>query len=226
MVGESGCGKSTLALAAMGLLRWKRGTAAGRLLFRGRDLLGMREPELRSLRGREIALVLQSPVTALNPALRIERQLWEAWRIHSTDGKDAGRARFRELFARVELPVDDAFLRRYPNEISIGQAQRVLIAMAILHKPAVLIADEPTSALDAVVAAEVLTLFRELAEEQNMALLLISHDLLSVARTCENVAIMRDGEIVERGEVRRVLESPEHAYTRRLVGALPGRLEW
>jgi ABC-type glutathione transport system ATPase component len=159
LVGQSGCGKSTLALCILKLLHLKRGTADGSILFNGRDLMGLRESEMRALRGKEIGLVLQSPMSSLNPALRIGTQLEEAWSIHQRSTRRETERALLECLENVSLPAEATFLRRYPAELSVGQAQRVLIAMAVLHKPALLIADEPTSALDVITQAEILQLF-------------------------------------------------------------------
>jgi peptide/nickel transport system ATP-binding protein len=219
LAGESGSGKSTLALAIPGLLDWKRARVEGRILFDGQDLRSLSSRRMRDIRGRDIALVLQSPLASLNPALRIGAQLAEAWRAHRSDGDWKHRA--FELFERVRLPADEAFLRRYPRQLSVGQAQRVLIAMAVLHGPRLLIADEPTSALDAITHAETLELFRALADELNMALLFISHDLLSVGSLCHRVAVLAGGTIVESAPAAELFRAPRHPYTRALLAAIP-----
>lgn len=221
LIGASGSGKSTVALAILGLLGYKGAHASGSVRFRERELLGLSEKELRRIRGCEIGLVLQSAQAALNPALRIESQLAEAWKAHGGRPWKQARSDARELLASIGLPADDAFLRRYPGQISVGQAQRVLIAMAVLHSPALVIADEPTSALDAVTQREVLSLFRDLNRERGTAVLFISHDLASVASFCHRVAILAGGKVVESGDTARIFEAPGHEYTRKLVGA-PG----
>ncbi len=226
LAGESGSGKSTIALAIMRLLELKGGEARGQILFRGRDLLGCPERAMRDIRGREIALVLQNPVSSLNPALRLGTQLAEAWEAHQHSPRGPREVRILETLEAVSLAADRAFLRRYPGELSVGQAQRVLIAMAILHRPALLIADEATSALDAITQSEILRLFARLNRELSMAILYISHDLLSIASLCRRTAILREGEIVEFGSVDRVFRSPEHPYTRRLIEAIPAGAGW
>lgn len=193
LVGESGAGKSTIALALLRLLDMRGGRAHGSILFEGRDLLGLKERELRRIRGRRMAMVPQSPVAALNPALRLEAQLREAWTLHAGTRWREARPRVRELLAQMGLPAEDAFLRRYPHEVSVGQAQRVLIGMAVLHRPALLIADEPTSALDPVSAREILALFARLNRQYSMAMLYISHDLASVDALCTRVAVLAGG---------------------------------
>jgi peptide/nickel transport system ATP-binding protein len=222
LVGQSGSGKSTIALAIMRLLSMKGGTATGSIHFEGRDLLQLPERELRKIRGRDIGLVLQSPLSSLNPALRIRKQLMEAWSAHS-DGKTEASAVIEEAMQSVSLPSDDDFLKRFPSEVSVGQAQRVLIAMAILHHPALLIADEATSALDVITQAEIMQLFAQLNRERQMAILYISHDLLSVNRICDRIAILHDGEIVECASTSLIFTDPKHPYTRRLLAAIPER---
>ena len=222
LVGESGCGKSTLALAILRLLHFRRGRVRGFIRLAGRDLLELGERAMRSVRGREIGLVLQSPISALNPALRIGDQLTEAWRAHRRPfQKEECAHTILESLDQVSLPADAGLLRRRPAELSVGQAQRVLIAMALLHRPSLLIADEPTSALDIVTQSEILRLFAELSQKLNMATLFISHDLLSVAAISNRVAVMHQGEIVECRPTRELFTNPAAPYTRRLIDALP-----
>lgn len=221
LAGQSGSGKSTIALAIMRLLHLKGGTLTGHIRFRGCDLLSCAEREMRRIRGRDIALVLQNPVSSLNPALRIGTQLSEAWEAHQHAPRDRRERSILDTLEAVSLPPDRAFLRRYPGELSVGQAQRVLIAMAILHRPALLIADEPTSALDALTQSEILRLFARLHRELSMAILYISHDLLSIASLCSRVAILHEGEIVEFAPVEEIFQRPAHSYTRRLIDAIP-----
>jgi ABC-type dipeptide/oligopeptide/nickel transport system ATPase component len=221
LIGQSGSGKSTLALAILRLLELKGGKAKGSIYFQGRDLLKLKEREMRQLRGNEIGLVLQSPLSSLNPALRIGTQLTEAWRAHASGSREEAKARIKDALAAVSLPGDDEFLRRFPSQLSVGQAQRVLIAMAVIHRPALLIADEPTSALDVITQAEVLQLFRKLNRDLGTGILYISHDLLSVATICDRIAILNQGEIVERGSTAQIFNHPAHPYTQKLIAALP-----
>lgn len=221
LVGQSGCGKSTLALAILKLLHLKSAKAAGSIFFNGRDLMQFKEREMRALRGKEMALVLQSPMSSLNPALRIGTQLEEAWNIHKRSAREERSRALVDTLKNVSLPVDAGFLRRFPSELSVGQAQRVLIAMAILHRPSLLIADEPTSALDIITQAEVLELFSSLSQKLGMAILYISHDLLSVASISRRVAVMHEGEIVECSETAELFSNPLHPYTSKLISALP-----
>jgi len=221
LVGQSGSGKSTLSLAILRLLHLKGGTARGNLLFKGEDLSAKSESQMRSLRGREISIVLQSPLTSLNPALRIGSQLGEAWRAHATGTREECAAAVSAAFTSVSLPNDIEFLRRRSSQLSVGQAQRVIIAMAILHRPGLLIADEATSALDTITQSEILGLFARLNRELGMGVLYISHDLLSVATLCHRIAILNSGEIVECGPPSQIFGAPQHAYTQKLVAALP-----
>lgn len=227
LVGQSGSGKSTLALALLRLAGMRGARVRGRILFDGRDLTALSEREMRRVRGREIGLVLQSTVSSLNPSLPVGVQLREAWLAHC-DGKESSavrKQRWRERLARVlqdvSLPGEAAFLKLYPGELSVGLAQRVLIGMAVLHYPPLLIADEPTSALDVITQSEILGLFSQLSRRRGMAVLFISHDLLSVASLCHRVAILRDGAIVEDGPTAEIFERPRHPYTKDLIAALP-----
>lgn len=236
LVGQSGSGKSTLALAMLGLLGRQRAIVEGKIIFQGADLLSMRERELRNRRGRTLSLVLQSPLASLNPALEIRTQLREAWRAHSdasTTNQDCEQA-IQSALKSVSLPngenknENEDFLRKRSSQLSVGQAQRVLIAMAILHRPALLIADEATSALDVITQSEILQLFAGLNRETGMSILYISHDLPSVAGLCQRIAILHEGEIVESGCTEQIFTAPAHAYTQRLMAALPqvpGRIQ-
>jgi ABC-type glutathione transport system ATPase component len=221
LVGQSGSGKSTLSLAILRLLYLKGGVARGKLSFKGQDLFAKTEAEMRSLRGREMSIVLQSPLSSLNPVLRIGSQLSEAWRAHSSGSRDACAAAISMALANVSLPNDSDFLRRKSSQLSVGQAQRVITAMAILHRPSLLIADEPTSALDTITQSEILRLFAQLNCELGMGILYISHDLLSVAVLCHRIAILNAGEIVECGTPSQIFGAPQHPYTQKLVAALP-----
>jgi ABC-type dipeptide/oligopeptide/nickel transport system ATPase component len=222
LVGRSGEGKSTIAAAILGLLGLKGGACHGEIIFRGPgngsnvDLLKVPNAQMRRLRGRHIALVPQSPLAALNPTLRLESHIQEAWRAHTK-----GNPACIELLESVSLPPTREFLRQYPSSLSAGMAQRFLIALAILHHPALLIADEPTSALDTITQSDILALFRRLNRERKIAILYISHDLASVASLCHRVAILQRGEIVESGPVEEIFYRPRHEYTRRLVAAIP-----
>jgi peptide/nickel transport system ATP-binding protein len=221
LIGQSGSGKSTIAMAILGLLDRKRVKIEGVIEFEGSNLVPLRERELRELRGRKIALVLQSPLSSLNPALKIRTQLKEAWHAHeSGPAAECDRA-IRVALENVSLPATDDFLCKLPSHMSVGQAQRVLIAMAVMHRPALLIADEATSALDVITQSEILSLFRQLNREFGMAILYISHDLASVAGFCDRISILHNGQIVESGATQHVLLRPQHEYTQRLMAAMP-----
>jgi ABC-type dipeptide/oligopeptide/nickel transport system ATPase component len=222
LVGHSGSGKTTIALAILRLLAMRGGAVTGSIRFQDRELMDLAARDLRAIRGRAIGFVSQSPANALNPSMRIGAHLAEALRAHKP-AKASGQRCFRELMESVSLPGDEAFLKRYPGELSVGQGQRFLIALGILHRPALLITDEPTSALDVITQAEILNLFATLNRQLEMAILYISHDLISVARLCHRVAILHLGEVVEIGPVDDIFDRPRHPYTRALVAAIPKR---
>jgi ABC-type glutathione transport system ATPase component len=223
LVGSSGSGKSSLALAVLRLLELKGGRANGSIRLNGRDLMRCSAREMRAIRGKEIAFVPQSPTSYLNPVLRIGGQMREAWKAHRSGSRADAEHHVLAALEQVGLPADRSFLRRYPSEVSVGQAQRVLIAMAILHHPSLLIADEPTSSLDVISEGEVLRLFSYLNRELGMGILYVSHNLMSIAGFCDRVAILHEGRIVEFAETAQVFDAPEHPYTRKLIGALPAR---
>lgn len=216
LVGRSGEGKSTIASSILGLLPLKGGKCTGWIHFQGRDLLSLRDGEMRRVRGKAIGFVPQSPLAALNPNLRLRAQLDEAWRAHQEGSPD-----WKPLLQSVSLPDEVSFLRQYPRSLSVGLAQRFQIALAILHRPALLLADEPTSALDSVTQGEILSLFANLNRRYGIAILYISHDLASVASLCHRVAILHQGTIVECGLAEEIFARPQHEYTRRLIAAIP-----
>ena len=187
LVGESGSGKSTVAMTVSRLLEFRGGAARGEVWFQGRDLMALRQSEMRAIRGNDIALVPQSPLSSLNPAMKIGDQIRECWRAHASGGRKLPHVEIADLMAMVNLPGDPAFLNRYPRQLSVGQAQRVLIAMAILHRPKLLIADEPTSALDPESRAGILDLFESLNRDLNISILYVSHDIPSVDHLCHRV---------------------------------------
>jgi ABC-type glutathione transport system ATPase component len=216
LVGRSGEGKSTLILSILGLLGSKNGTCTGEILFQGRDLLGLNQKGMRQLRGLQIALVPQSPLSALNPNLRLGAQLEESWRAHRS-----GKPDWQALLASVSLPAEHEFLRLYPRNLSVGMAQRFLIGLALLHRPSLLLADEPTSALDSITQSDILALFRRLNQETGIGILYISHDLASVAAMSQRVAILHQGEIVECASTAELFHAPRHPYTQQLIAAIP-----
>jgi ABC-type dipeptide/oligopeptide/nickel transport system ATPase component len=221
LVGESGSGKSTLALSILRLLDLKGGKTSGSIRLNGRELMELSEAEMRSIRGRDVGLILQSPMSSLNPALKIGTQLYETWHAHRPGKSKDCTPHFLELLRSLNLEADETFLNRNPAQLSVGQAQRVLIAMAVLHRPPLLLADECTSALDLITQKEVLNIFRKLSEQMGTGILFISHDLLAVSSLCHRIAILCKGELVEVGLTNELLKRPSHAYTKQLVAALP-----
>ena len=221
LVGQSGSGKSTMAMAILGLQEKKASQVRGEIRFQNLDLLQLSEREFRDLRGRAISLVLQSPISSLNPALKVRTQLKEAWRAHASGTKSDCEGAIKTALQSVSLPADDDFLRKRPAQMSVGQAQRVLIAMAVMHRPALLIADEATSALDVITQSEILALFRGLNRSTGMSLLYISHDLASVAGICDRIAILHAGEIVECRTTEEIFRDPQHEYTMKLIATIP-----
>jgi peptide/nickel transport system ATP-binding protein len=207
LVGQSGSGKSTIALAICQLLELRGGVVRGSIRYCGTDLMSARPGDLRRLRGKEISIVLQSPMTALNPVLRLETQLREVWRAHRSEPWKEGCQHACALLRRMGLPGEESFLRRYPRQLSVGQAQRVVITMALLHRPKLLIADEPTSALDPATGAEILELFRTCNRDFGTAILYVSHDLSSVAALCHRVAVVSEGSVAGWGSPEEILES-------------------
>jgi oligopeptide/dipeptide ABC transporter ATP-binding protein len=222
LVGESGSGKSVTALSLMRLVQPPGRIANGQILFKGRDLLRLSEPDMRKVRGAEISLVFQEPMTALNPVFTIGDQIGEALLVHGRTTRREAKIRAIELLEAVRMPNAEARVKDYPHQLSGGMRQRVLIAMAIACKPSLVVADEPTTALDATIQADILDLLREMKKTLNLSLLLITHDLGVVAETADRVAIMYAGRIVEHGPVRAIFHSPKHPYTRGLLASLPG----
>ncbi len=221
LVGESGSGKSTLALSILRLLELKGGRSSGSVRLNGRELMALSEREMREVRGRDIGLVLQSPMSSLNPALKIGTQMYETWTAHKPGTRKECTPRFLELLRNLNLHADAKFLEKKPAQLSVGQAQRVMIAMAMMHHPPLLIADECTSALDLITQKEVLNIFRKLSQEMGTGILFISHDLLTVSALCQRMAILYKGELVEIGSTKEILRCPQHPYTQELIKALP-----
>ena len=220
LVGTSGAGKSTVLLALLVLLPWRGGWVDGEVTLGGTNLLALKERDARQLRGKTLALVPQSPASALNGALSLQTHFTEAWRAHEAKDAQQLKARVETLLRRVDLPTDDAFLKRRPGEISVGQAQRCAIALALLHRPALLIADEPTSALDPLTQVNVLGLLKEISLEDGTTLLFVSHDLLSVLRLCERVALLHGGHIEECLSVAKI-HLAQHPAFKQLLLTLP-----
>jgi peptide/nickel transport system ATP-binding protein len=222
LVGESGSGKSVTALSIMRLVQPPGRIAAGRLLFKGRDLLQLDERTMRSLRGAEIALIFQEPMTALNPVFRVGDQIAETLLVHQRGTRREARDKAVELLRAVRIPHPESRVADYPHQLSGGMRQRVLIAMALACQPSLVIADEPTTALDVTIQAEILDLLRDMKAAMNLSLLLITHDLGVIAETADRVAVMYAGRIVETGPVRDIFRNPAHPYTRGLLASMPG----
>jgi oligopeptide/dipeptide ABC transporter ATP-binding protein len=222
IVGESGCGKSATSLAIMGLLpRGQASIAAGRILFNGTELVGLPEKRMRQIRGRDIAMVFQDPMTSLNPVLTIERQLTEALSAHARFPKAALKARAVELLHGVGIAEPERVTARFPHQLSGGMRQRVMLAMALCLEPKLLIADEPTTALDVTIQAQVLALVSDLTRRSGTAVLLITHNLGVVAAMCQRVLVMYAGFVVESAEVQEIFDRPLHPYTVGLLHSLP-----
>jgi ABC-type dipeptide/oligopeptide/nickel transport system ATPase component len=221
LVGESGSGKSVTAFAILRLLQPPGRVTGGRVLFEGRDLLALSEYEMRDVRGARISLIFQEPMTALNPVMRVGDQIAEALTVHGSSQAEA-QARAAELLDAVRIPDAARRARDYPHQLSGGMRQRVMIAIALACRPPLIIADEPTTALDVTIQAQVLDLMRELKARFNLALLLITHDFGVIAEMADRVAVMYKGNLVEEGQVRQILRSPQHEYTKSLLAAVPG----
>lgn len=222
LVGESGCGKSVTALSIMRLLAEPpMRISAGRIGFEGRDILGLNEAELEALRGDDIAMIFQEPMTSLNPVFTIGDQITEVVHLHRKVDREAANARALELLQRVGIPAPEDALQRYPHQLSGGQRQRVMIAMALACDPKLLVADEPTTALDVTVQAQILDLIDDLRRETGMAVLLITHDLGVVSQYCDRVAVMYGGRVVEEASASALFSHPQHRYTAALLRTIP-----
>lgn len=221
LVGESGCGKSVTALAVMGLIDVPGRIVHGSIRLDGRELVGATEAELEKLRGRRVGMIFQEPMTSLNPVFTVGAQIGEVLERHLALSPSETRDQVRELLGKVGISLPERRMRQYPHELSGGMKQRVMIAMAIACKPALLIADEPTTALDVTIQAQILKLLAELQQEMGMAILLITHNLSVVARFAQRVVVMYAGEIAETADVRSLFRDPRHPYTRALLAALP-----
>ena len=221
LVGESGSGKSVTALSILKLLPGSARHPSGSIRFKGRELMKLSEREIRHVRGNDITIVFQEPMTSLNPLHTVERQIAEVLELHAGVSGGAARARVVELLAQVGIPDPQSRLASYPHQLSGGQRQRVMIALALANEPDLLIADEPTTALDVTVQAQIIKLIKDLQARLGMAVLFITHDLGIVRKTAERVCVMRQGRIVEQGAVADVFADPQHPYTRELIAAEP-----
>ncbi|MEO6462723.1 MAG: ABC transporter ATP-binding protein [Candidatus Eisenbacteria bacterium] len=222
IVGESGCGKSVTSLSILRLIASPPGKiAGGQILFKGVNLLGLSDPEMRKIRGNDISMIFQEPMTSLNPVYTCGDQIMEAVILHQKVGKAEARTRAIEMLRLVGIPSPEQRVDEYPHQLSGGMRQRVMIAMALSCQPEVLIADEPTTALDVTIQAQILELLNRLQEEMGMAILLITHDLGVVAETCDRVAVMYAGQVVEYAVVEEIFDAPRMPYTTGLLGSIP-----
>ncbi|WP_217588582.1 ABC transporter ATP-binding protein [Lentibacillus saliphilus] len=222
VVGESGSGKSVTSLSVMQLIPNPPGKiVSGEIMFKGRDLVQTSLKQMKKIRGNEIAMIFQEPMTSLNPLFTIGNQLIEAIRIHNKMGKGEARQKAVELLEQVGIPRANDIVDEYPHQLSGGMRQRVMIAMAMSCRPDLLIADEPTTALDVTIQAQILDLMRQLNRDLNMAILLITHDLGVIAEICDRVVVMYAGQVVEEGTTREILKDPQQPYTKGLIRSLP-----
>ncbi len=221
IVGESGCGKSVTSMSILRLVQEPPGRIAGSVRFNGKDLLKLSEKEMRAIRGNEISMIFQEPMTSLNPVLTVGRQIGETLRLHQGMNRHQAEARAVEMLKLVGIPAPERRVREYPHQLSGGMRQRVMIAMALACNPKLLIADEPTTALDVTIQAQILDLMRDLKSKVGAAIMLITHDLGVVAETASRVVVMYAGRKVEEANVEEVFLRPKHPYTQGLLGAVP-----
>ena len=223
LVGESGSGKSVTAMSVAGLLPRKRCDYSGQVLLDGTELLHADRSLLRQVQGRDMGVVFQEPMSAMDPLMKIGHQVEEVLRIHTDKTKQERRALALEALTAVELPEAEAVYEKYPHELSGGMLQRAMIAAAIIQRPKLLLLDEPTTALDVTIQAQILELLKKLNRESGMSMLFISHNLNVVRKLCRRVAVMQRGVLVEEGDTEEVFHHPQHPYTQRLIAAIPTR---
>ena len=222
LVGETGCGKSVTASAVLNLVQNPGKIERGEIIFKGRDLLKMSKEEIREkIRGKEITMIMQYPIAALNPVINNGDQIAEALIANKNMSEREAKKRVIELLREVNIPEPEKIVRQYPHQLSGGMAQRVMIAMMLSTEPSLLIADEPTTALDVSIQAQVLSLLKDLISKHKATVLLITHDLSVVAETCDRVGVMYAGDMVEVGEVDQIINNPQHPYTKGLINAIP-----
>ncbi len=221
IVGESGCGKSVTSLSIMGLLRKDGAVRDGSVLFDGKNLLSMTEKELDKVRGNEITMIFQDPLTSLNPVFTVGNQIVESIRTHMHLSKEDAKKRAEMLLEKVGMPDTRGTMKKYPHTLSGGMRQRVMIAMALSCNPRLLIADEPTTALDVTIQAQIMKLLKELREETGMSMILITHDIGLVANMADRVLVMYAGQIIEEAPVKELFENPKHPYTKALLDTVP-----
>ncbi|MDH5159710.1 ABC transporter ATP-binding protein [Heyndrickxia oleronia] len=225
IVGESGCGKSVTSLSIMGLIPTSNGIVEGGIYFNGENLANFSEKKMRSIRGNEIAMIFQEPMTSLNPVFTIGEQLTEAIKIHWKWSKKKAREHAIQMLQKVGLPRAEQLINEYPHQLSGGMRQRVMIAMAMLCNPKLLIADEPTTALDVTIQAQILELMKKLNKETDTSIIMITHDLGVVAEMCQRIIVMYSGKIVEEADVRTIFKEPKHPYTVGLIQSVPDMRE-
>ncbi|WP_158743491.1 ABC transporter ATP-binding protein [Acidisphaera sp. L21] len=223
LVGESGSGKSVTGFSLLGLVDEPGRVVAGQILLEGRDIAKLSDGEMRRLRGRHIAMVFQDPMMTLNPVLRVDTQMIEAVQAHEPVSRAVARARARDALGLVGISSPEERLSAYPHQFSGGMRQRVAIAIALLHRPALIVADEPTTALDVTIQAQILSEMQDLCTRFGTALVWITHDLSVIAGLADHIAVMYAGRIVEKGTVDQVLDNPLHPYTQGLIGSVPSR---
>ena len=222
LVGESGCGKSVTSLSIMRLLNFTSGKVTkGEVIFDGKDLQKLSEKEMREIRGGKMSMIFQEPMSSLNPAMRLDKQMIEGIRLHTNLSKQEARERAAKILQQVGIPDPERVLKNYPHQLSGGMSQRVMIAMAMSCNPQLLIADEPTTALDVTIQAQILELMKKIQQEEGMSILLITHDLGVVAEMCTRVIVMYAGEIVEEAPVEILFNNPTHPYTEGLIASVP-----
>lgn len=222
IVGESGCGKSVSSLSIMGLVPSPPGKIVdGSIQFQGRELIGLNEKEYRKIRGNDISMIFQEPMTALNPVLKISTQMVDVIRNHNKVSKAEAKERAIDMLRTVGIPAPEQRVNEYPHQLSGGMRQRVMIAMALSCKPSLLLADEPTTALDVTIQAQVMKEMVRLQKELNMAVVLVTHDLGVVAESCKRVVVMYCGEVIEQGRVEDIFANPKHPYTQGLLKSIP-----
>lgn len=223
LVGESGSGKTVTAMCVSGLLPYRSAEVSGSITLDGKEVLQCSERELREIRGKDISVVFQEPMTSLDPLMRIGPQVEESLRVHTKLTAKERKQRALEAMAEAELPDPESIYEKYPHQLSGGMLQRVMIAAAIISRPKLLLADEPTTALDVTIQAQILALLKKLNQENGMAILFISHNLQVVRKLCGRVAVMQRGHLVEEGNVEEIFHHPKAEYTRQLIAAIPTR---
>ena len=223
IVGESGSGKTQTSLSILKLLKENATITKGSILLQGEEISSYSEKEMSKIRGKEISMIFQEPMTALNPVKRIGKQIEESMKLHLSLSKDERKKRVLEAMKMVELPDVEQLYRKYPHELSGGMRQRVMIASALCMNPKLLIADEPTTALDVTVQAQIIRLLKKLNEENKISILFISHDLGVIHQLCHRVLVMKDGRKVEEGSIEQIFQQPKEAYTKELLASIPNR---